>query len=321
VPDELLLTLPFAALVTRAEGEAFRTLAARHAEQQSPSSDELPRHAQLAWLVNDHAVTVLPSATSLRALRRGPRPRARDVEPLIAFGDPVLLGGRGLRGGAMIASRGPSVSLDDLRRLDRLPGTRDELLAVAAALGADPARALYLDTRATKPTVRQLNASGRLGRARVVSFATHGLMAGDLTGLTQPALVLTPPARPSDEDDGLLGLEDVMELRLTDTDWIVLSACNTASGDGSGESLAGLARAFFFAGAPSLLVSYWSVEDRATQALMTEVFRRYARDPTLSRAEALTRGMRAVMESGRGARAYLAHPFAWAAFFLLGEGG
>ena len=103
-------------------------------------------------------------------------------------------------------------------------------------------------------------------------FATHALLAGELTGLTQPALVLTPPATPSDQDDGLLALEDIVGLKLPQTSWVILSACNTAADDGSGEALSGLARAFFYAGAASLLVSQWSVDDVATRVLMTESF-------------------------------------------------
>jgi CHAT domain-containing protein len=116
-------------------------------------------------------------------------------------------------------------------------------------------------------------------------------------------------------------LEDILGLKLPATDWVILSACNTAAGDDSGEGLAGLARAFFFAGARSLLVSYWSVEDRATQVLMTEVFQRYAKDKTMPRAEALRQGMLALMNHAQGQTSYFAHPFAWAPFFLVGDGG
>ena len=70
-----------------------------------------------------------------------------------------------------------------------------------------------------------------------------------------------------------------MGLTLPQASWVILSACNTAADDGSGEALSGLARAFFYAGAASLLVSQWSVDDVATRVLMTEVFRRQAEDP------------------------------------------
>jgi len=321
VPDEILLPLPFGVLVTRTDAEAYQSLVELYAKQLSPAPQELAAYAKLSWLAKEYAITVLPSATSLRALRQIARAQGTAVEPFIGFGDPVLQGGGRRRGGAMLAARGLGVPVEELRRMNRLPGTRDELLAVATALGADPSRALYLDKEATKPTVFRLNTAGRLGQTQVLAFATHGLLAGDLKGLTQPALVLTPPTTPSEQDDGLLVLEDILGLKLPTTDWVILSACNTAAGDGSGEGLAGLARAFFFAGARSLLVSHWSVEDRATQALMTEVFRRFAADKTMPRAEALRQGMLALMASGQGQTAYFAHPFAWAPFFLVGDGG
>lgn len=184
-----------------------------------------------------------------------------------------------------------------------------------------PGQALYLGERATKPMVQALNAAGRLGQAQVLAFATHALLAGELTGLRQPALVLTPPATASDRDDGLLALEDILGLKLPHTSWVILSACNTAADDGSGEGLSGLARAFFYAGAASLLVSQWSVDDVATRVLMTEVFRRQPHPPVLTRAEALRQGMLAVMKRAQGRTAYFAHPCAWAPFMLVGEGG
>lgn len=321
VPDEVLLPLPFAALLSRAEGEPHRTLADLHARGLSPTPAQLADYARLPWLARDLAITVLPSATSLRALRGLSPPPARGAEALIAFGDPVLAGRGRQRGGSMLAARGARVALGDLRALARLPGTRDELMAMARALGADPGRALSLGPQATETEIRALNRSGRLGRARVLAFATHGLIGGELGGLSEPALVLTPPAIATEEDDGLLGLADILELQLTHAEWVVLSACNTAAADGSGEGLAGLVRAFFFAGAPALLVSHWSVEDRATAALMTEVFRRHAATPSLPRAEALRQGMVALLARAGGATAYFAHPFAWAAFFIAGDGG
>jgi CHAT domain-containing protein len=219
----------------------------------------------------------------------------------------------------MLASRGTIIPVEEIRKLNRLPGTRQELLAVAKALGASSTNSLYLDQRATKPTVTMLNSSGRLAKAEVVGFSTHGLISGELKGLKEPALVLTPPKTASEEDDGLLGLEDILKLKLDSADWVILSACNTGSADGSGEGLSGLTRAFFFAGARSLLVSHWSVEDRATQSLMTEIFQRYAKDKTLPRAEAVRQGMLTVMEKAKDKTAYFAHPYAWAPFFVVGD--
>jgi CHAT domain-containing protein len=102
---------------------------------------------------------------------------------------------------------------------------------------------------------------------------------------------------------------------------VVLSACNTAAADGSGEGLSGLVRGFFFAGAPALLVSHWSVGERATAALMTALFAASSEGPGRLRAARLQQAMRTLMTQARGETAYFAHPYAWAAFFLVGEGG
>jgi CHAT domain-containing protein len=111
-----------------------------------------------------------------------------------------------------------------------------------------------------------------------------------------------------------------LALKLSHTRLVVLSGCNTAAADRGGEGLSGLVRAFFFAGAPTVLATHWSVEDRATQAFMSEVFRRYASNRTLSWAEAVRQGMLALMQQVSGKTAYFAHPFAGAPFFLVGEG-
>ena len=84
--------------------------------------------------------------------------------------------------------------------LPRLPDTRQELTDMARALGADPAKSLYLGKDANERNVETLD----LTRYRVVAFATHGLIPGDLDGLTQPALALTAPEVAGVEGDGLL---------------------------------------------------------------------------------------------------------------------
>lgn len=159
----------------------------------------------------------------------------------------------------------------------------------------------------------------RFPRTRVVSFATHALTGGDLKGLLEPALVLTPPRESRPDDNGLLGLDDIASLHLDSSDWVVLSACNTAGG---GDGFSGLVRGFFFAGAPALLVSQWSVDDAATDQLMSELFRYYAANPGAPRADALQHAMlQLITTEAHGSHAYFAHPFAWAPFIVVGEGG
>ena len=153
------------------------------------------------------------------------------------------------------------------------------------------------------------------------------MVPGELNGLTQPALALSAPEVAGVEGDGLLTMGEILGLRL-DADWVVLSACNTAAADGAGaEAVSGLGRAFFYAGARSLLVSNWPVETTSAKTLTTDIFRRQADDPSLSRAEALRQAMVALIDGpgfvdGEGQTVFsYAHPIFWAPFTLVGDGG
>jgi CHAT domain-containing protein len=211
-------------------------------------------------------------------------------------------------------------NVENVRRQEPLPETADELCAAARLTGATDAT-IHLGAAATETNVKALSAQGRLAEARVVHFATHGLLAGEAEAIAaakgEPALILTPPDEASEEDDGLLTASEVALLKL-DADWVILSACNTAAGDATfgAEALSGLARAFFYAGARALLVSHWYVDSDATVALITETFNALHADPALGRAEALRRAMAASIAAGGRA----AHPAVWAAFVVVGEG-
>jgi len=107
----------------------------------------------------------------------------------------------------------------------------------------------------------------------------------------------------------------------------VLSACNTAAGDGSGaEALSGLGRAFFYAGTRALLVTHWPVETTSARLLTTDLFRRQAADPKLGRAAALREAALDMIQGGelrddKGQKLFsYAHPIFWAPFALIGEG-
>ena len=193
-----------------------------------------------------------------------------------------------------------------------MPDTREELREIAASMGADVERDVYTGARATEKTVK----AATLSNYRVVAFATHGLVPGEIQGLDQPALALSNPGLTQDADnDGFLTMEEVLSLKLN-ADWIVLSACNTASANGqSGEAVSGLGRAFFYAGARSLLVSNWPVETMSARLLTTGLFRKQAQNATLDRAEALRQSMLEVMRDPQ-----YTHPVFWAPFSLVGDG-
>ena len=127
--------------------------------------------------------------------------------------------------------------------LGQLPDTADEIRDVAKRLGAADSD-IFLGRAASETQVKSL----ALSDYRIVYFATHGLVAGDVKGLAEPSLALTIPRNPSSHDDGLLTASEIAQLKLN-ADFVVLSACNTIAGEKPGaEALSGLARAFFYAG-------------------------------------------------------------------------
>jgi CHAT domain-containing protein len=191
-----------------------------------------------------------------------------------------------------------------------LPETRDEILAIAKALGADPARDVRFGAQATRAAVL----SGPLLDRRVVAFATHGLKPGDLPGLSRPALAMAAGAS---GESPLLTLDDVLTIKLS-ADWVVLSACNTASADGRAqEAFSGLARAFFFSGARAVLATHWAVESLSAQQLVARTFAHQAANRGAARAESLRHAQLEFVE-GRAGAAY-AHPFFWAPYALYGD--
>jgi len=313
-------------------------------------------YRDVPWLARSHAVTVVPSASALVTLRRLP-PGSPSRDKLIGFGDPyfnaqeaadaeaqdqqqdppapaqVASAGEGDAGPVAVTRGVPlklrasphteDVDTAELAMLPRLPDTRLELTSVANALGADPGKALYLGKDANEQNVETLD----LSRYRIVAFATHGLVPGDIDGLTQPALALTAPDIAGVKGDGLLTMEKILALKL-DADWVVLSACNTAAGAGAGaEAASGLGSAFFYAGTRALLVTNWSVHSASARVLIADIFRRQSADPALSRGEALRQAMMALLDgpgsvdaTGRTVFTY-AHPLFWAPYSVIGDGG
>jgi CHAT domain-containing protein len=287
--------LPFAVLMTR-----------------PPESPFDP--AKAGWLLRETAVNQIATAAAFRALRES-RQRAKPAGAFFGFGDPLF------KSAAAPASAASSPwkpgrgvikvgQAPDYSTMAALPETRDEILAIAKALGADPAKDVRFGAQATRAAAMTTNLSDR----RVIAFATHGLRPGDLPGLSRPALAMAAGAP---GESPLLVLDDVLTIKLN-ADWIVLSACNTASGDGRAqEAFSGLARAFFFAGARSALATHWAVESLSAQQLVTRTFAHQAANRDATRAESLRHAQLEFIEGQAGAA--FVHPFFWAPYALYGD--
>ncbi len=213
--------------------------------------------------------------------------------------------------------QGVNTNPKSVRELKRLPGTCREVKSMAEAFKARGSN-IVLGLEASESGVRH---HPRVSEARIIAFATHGLITGSLDNtLAQPALAFTPPAEvkdqlPPTEDDGLLTTTDAATLDLQ-ADWVLLSACDTAAKEGTDpDGLSGLARAFFYAGARSLLVSHWPVHDEAGMRLTTKAVELMTEDPSLTRPQAFRLSMKALLNDTSDPR--FAHPAFWAPFFIV----
>jgi CHAT domain-containing protein len=322
VPHAELGQLPISLLVTQAINQPAMVGAIAFAGYKS-----------VPWLTRDIAVAQIPSVTALTALRSLPEGNP-NRKNFVGFGDPYFssaqeksaqksvltqLATRGMPLKLRSAPKIAGVSSAELALLPRLPDTSIEIEEIARVVGAQPGD-IFLHKQASVKQVTSMDLSDR----KVIMFSTHGLVPGELNGLTQPALAMSSPDVTGDQDDGLLTMDKVIALKL-DADWVVLSACNTAAGEGAGsEAVSGLGRAFFFAGAKALLVSNWPVDSVASRTLMTDLFKNQQKAQGTSKAELLRQAMltqidQGGMKEGATMKYSYAHPLFWAPFVVVGD--
>lgn len=299
LPTGPLASLPFSLLVVKPSGSGG--------------------YGKAHWLVREKLLAYAPSLGSFVNLRST---RLTGIQPklLLAFGNPVLGPAQSTTAqrSAMASFSGACLSggvtpPELLQSLASLPDTATEIGSVAKSL-----RSTNVDIRLGADA----NEAGLRGETledyRILYFATHGLLPGELRCQSAPGLVLTPPVTPaqSRDNDGLLDSSEIAKLSIK-ADLVVLSACNTAA-DGKnfgGESLSGLAASFFYAGARSLVVSHWQVPSAATTRLMSTLFGTMGEMPDLTIDDALGKAQLEMIADPR-----TAHPFFWAAFVVMGDG-
>jgi CHAT domain-containing protein len=314
-------------------------------------------YRQVPWLIRKASVTMLPSVNALVTLRSLPEGDSKR-KAFAGFGDPIfnleqlamdenhpsnMLTNKGTTSEKIqLASRAVKVqvrgvritekgNLDDdkitsaqLDSLERLPDTAEEIRSIAQVLKADVKNDIFLGKDFSHQRLQTMNLSDR----KVIAFATHALVPGDLDGLDQPALALSSPTVTGGKGDGLLTADEILKTKLN-ADLVVLSACNTGASEGKGaEAVSGLGKAFFYAGTRALLVSMWSVETTSARKLVTWTFQAREDNKSLSRAQALRTSMLNLIDNetlkddatGKIVASY-AHPLFWAPFVIVGDPG
>jgi len=332
VADGALSSIPFSVFVTEVPTRI------RHR-----SALKFKEYRKVSWLADKHATSYVPSASTLINLRKLKIQKKPNMK-FAGFGNPVFGSEKSAPSSGVIKSRGAiklsmrglrktksaasldnkKVSTGNLDMLIALPETADEVLQVASALKVGTVGNVFLGNAASEKRVKNM----KLNNRRVLMFATHALLPGDLDGLVQPAIALTSPtaSQGTGKNDGLLTMGEVMGLNLN-ADWVVLSACNTGAASGRGATaVSGLGQAFFYAGARSLLVSHWPVETTSAREITTGLFEKQVANKSLTRAMALNYTVKELIHektykdnTGKDVFSY-AHPVFWAPFTVVGDG-
>ena len=247
-----------------------------------------------SYLLERFAISYAPSASALAALTAHRHATASDAKGIIAFGDPQY--------SKTAAGAAQSVRGNELRQL---PYTRMEVNEITALFPAAERR-VFLGLDAQEQNVK----SEPLGQYRYVHFAAHGIIDEDYPARSGIMLSIGTGST----EDGMLQMSEVMRLKLN-ADLVTLSACRSGLGKLlNGEGMIGLTRSFLYAGAESVAVSLWSVNDIATASLMKS-FYKYLQAGK-SKDEAL---QAAKLELLKGQQRAWRHPYYWAPFVLVGK--
>src|SRR5258706_8572595 len=311
IADGALNYVPFEALVKTTDGADY---------------------SSLSYLIKTNEIVYAPSGSVVAAIRqqRGSSPTVREgsragknilliADPVFNSNDPRLKGNsaaqpsgeaRGLGLGLESAindvtdSSAPAVGL----QLERLNGARTEAEEIAKTARTGGGQAdLWMDLNASEDNVHNRD----MNNYRVIHIATHGLLDAQRPQFTGVVLSLVG----NKSNDGFLRTDEIFNLRMNPA-LVMLSACETGLGkEKRGEGVIGLTRAFMYAGAPTIGVTLWSVADKSTADLMTDVYKRFLGSGGTTSASSAMRNAQLSMIS---AKKYSA-PFYWAPFVLVGE--
>ena len=312
VPDGPLYYLPFETLIV---------------SQTSKKTGTKTVNRNIPYLIKKVSIDYFHSGAvmvSLLKQKESSSTPTKEQHEILAFGDPVYTTKESktefeIDKQGFYETRGV--------KFERLPYTSQEVIDIAKILNVDPASdCINLRDKATEKKVHDID----LKAYKRLHFATHGILADEITWMNQPALVLSQ-VDTDEKYDGFLEMSEIYDLNLN-ADLVTLSACKTGLGEEiKGEGLVGLTHAFMHAGAKSLVVSLWDVNDQSTSLLMESFYKNLK---TMNKAEALRQAKLDLMkgslslsgERGVGGiterkekKQDCSHPYYWAPFVLIGN--
>ncbi len=278
VPDDVLYFLPFEALLTTQDSRE--------------------------WLIKHYNIGYVPSLSSLREIiDRKKAASQKAKKDILAVGDPIFGANEIEMPTASSNSALQDNSSDSDYKFTRLKYSGVEIEKIASLFKSNKADTLK------RGQASERNVKGKdLSDYRIIHFATHAIIDDKKPGRSAIVLSLGQNYR----DDGFLQMREVFNLRLN-ADLVTLSACQTGLGQLiKGEGIEGLNRAFFYAGASSVMLSLWAINDQSSYQLLERFyFHLRSSEPIMN---ALRRAKLEMIESR-----VLAHPYYWGGFIITGE--
>jgi CHAT domain-containing protein len=275
VPGDILNFLPFETLVTQANTQQ--------------------------WLIKEHRIAYAPSISSLNELikRKKANGTKRRME-FLAFGDPFF-------GSLEVEENGDEILQDffstSVYNLYRLEYSNTEIEKISAHFKKNK-RTTFQRLDASEEQLK----SQALDEYKIIHFATHSLVDNKKPARSSIVLSLDNDER----EDGFLQMREIYNLKLN-SDLVTLSACQTGLGQFiRGEGIEGINRAFFYAGASSVLMSLWAVNDQATYQLMERFYTHLRSSESIMNS--LRRAKLEMINSD-----ILSHPYYWAGFIVSGK--
>lgn len=277
-PDDILYWLPFEALLTQKNNNQ--------------------------WLINRHTVAYAPSISSLREIiKRGKNNSKKRGKDLLAFGDPFYGDAELENGGKKNADIFQNFYPSQEFKFFQLKYSGIEVQKIASLFKATKEE-VYRKGRASEAELKSL----KLDNYKIIHFAVHGLI--DDQKPTRSSIVLS--LNQDSQEDGFVQMREIFNLRMN-SDLVTLSACQTGLGQFiRGEGIEGLSRAFFYAGASSVLMSLWAVNDQASYQLMERFYFHLRASGSIM--EALQKAKLEMIHSR-----VFSHPYYWAGFVVTGN--
>ncbi len=273
VPDDALHFLPFEALTTNNESKS--------------------------WLIKDYQIAYAPSISSLREIIERKKSNKRKPRlDLLAFGDPSFeLLEAGENGGDIFQEIFPSGSFD----LYRLEFSGIEIDRISSLFKK---KNIFRRKEASEDQLKNHN----LEEYKIIHFATHSIIHEKIPD--RSSIVFTLDEDPA--EDGFFRMGEIYNTKLS-ADLVTLSSCQTGLGEFiHGEGIEGINRAFFYAGASSVLMSLWAVNDQASCQLMERFYVHLRSSESIKNA--LRKAKLELIESDA-----LSHPYYWAGFIASGK--